>query len=169
VVSRKWFKPLRSQVHSKEGINPKVILMPYKDKEKEKEYQKRYRDSNKEARKKWENQNRYRTNAYSKNRYYKRKELGLCQICCKKPLDATSILCLECKRYMSKAWGKHYRRNIIKYQEKNFKMRKIYKEMGKCINCSKELNPDCDNGRVTCLNCREGIHRERIIYGNAIV
>ena len=95
------------------------------------------------------------------------KELGLCGQC-NKPKHKWLSLCLEHHRRHLKANVEYLKRHPNRTRERGAKKRKLCKETGRCPKCYGTLRPDMDNGRVQCLNCREGIHTPRRQHGNII-
>ena len=131
--------------------------------------------NNKKYMKEWRNNNKEKIAAYQKeymkeyNRQYyqKKKELGLCPRCGKQH-HFRLVRCLECHRDGIKKYHEYVKRHPNRFRERSDRWRKLYKETGRCTSCGHTLNPDMDNGRVKCLNCREEIHTPRRQHGNII-
>ena len=150
------------------AFDKKEYMKEYRKKNKEriKEYRKKNKEKIKEYEKEYHKKNREKKLEYKKKRSEKRKELGLCTICAK-PKHKRLCLCLEHHRYHRKQNNEYRNRYPDRIKAASAKKRKLYKETGRC-SCGRTLNPDMDNGRVRCLNCREGMYTPRRQHGNII-
>ena len=106
------------------------------------------------------------TNAY-KNKH---KELGLCRHC-SDPVYRDSAFCLKHLRAQNKSTARWYAKNNERCRTIMINQREQYKSNGQCTSCSAPLDPDADEDRVTCMNCRSRgeTYNERPIYGTVIV
>ena len=104
------------------------------------------------------------------NKKYKQKhrELGLC-LYCSDPVHEVGQFCLKHTRTRIKN-NKAYRiKHLEKYTASDNLRKQRRRDNGQCTGCSVPLDPDADAGRITCVNCREGTHTERLIHGTVIV
>ena len=91
------------------------------------------------------------------------RELGLCTDC-SEPVYRGYSRCLRHLRSHSK-----WKDGPLIYQPRNREKKKFYRENGCCPMCSAQLDPDADRDLINCVNCRGGIHKERLIHGNPVV
>ena len=72
------------------------------------------------------------------------KLLGLCRECSKK------IYKCDCCEH-------HYNKTLLRIEK--YRTPEHLQELNRCSCCISKLNPDCDQGYTTCINCREGIRK----------
>ena len=151
------------------AFNNKKYMKEYYEKNKEelREYHKEYYKKNKEELREYQKKNKDRRNKQAVERQKNHKKLGLC-IICNKPKHKRLVMCLAHQRYYLGKRNEYNIKHSNRIREKNVRARKLYKETGRCTSCGHTLNPDMDNGRVQCLNCREEIHTPRRQHGNII-
>jgi len=107
------------------------------------------------------------------NSKYKQKhrELGLCENC-SAPVYRDRILCLKHIRSKNKSSKQYYVNNTQKASIALERTRTMYRDNNKCVSCSAPLDPDIDDGKICCMNCRWHRHvtlNERLIHGTVIV
>ena len=103
------------------------------------------------------------------NKYkQKHRELGLC-LDCSEPVYRFGQWCLKHTRSHMKSMKAGRIRHYEKYMARDKLKKQRYRDNGRCTTCSVSLDPDADAGFITCVNCRGGIHTERLIHGTAIV
>ena len=106
------------------------------------------------------------SNAYKQ----KHKELGLCRHC-SEVVYRDSAFCLKHLRGQNKSTARWYAKNNKRYSIIVKNQREKYRANHQCPSCSAPLDPDADEGRVACMNCRSKgqTYNERAIYGKVIV
>ena len=131
--------------------------MPYKDKEKKKEYNRRYRIAHREKIDAWNKQYHQERRVYFNNlqniRMRNRKKDGICQDC-KQLRSANSVYCLfhliQARR--SKKRSLRNERNREKANERSRVRYYKLKEANKCVECGMPLNEESRRG-IRCINC----------------
>ena len=94
------------------------------------------------------------------NQYKKRhREQGLCTDC-SNPVMPGCIRCVECLCGNAKAKKIETIENREKLNYRVAKRRAMFRKSGRCTKCGAVLDPDIDEGFITCQNCREGIFYE---------
>jgi NADH pyrophosphatase NudC (nudix superfamily) len=76
------------------------------------------------------------------------KRQGLCTDCFR-PARVGKTRCLIHTQRLYK-WNRTEKAKIIQQQKKKYR-----RENGYCLICGKKLDPDADEGKLTCINCRE--------------
>jgi len=77
----------------------------------------------------------------------------ICPKCNKRPIERNRKKCTICLTREATN-SKNYRIRKPDYILSMQKVRERYKDEGRCISCGNYLNPDCDYGRISCVNCR---------------
>ena len=94
-----------------------------------------------------------RNRAYSKKRYHKLRDAGLCTRCGKKEVTIHRQ-CPACMRLQAARIRSHYQRNKAIYLERGRARQKKNKEEGRCSHCS---TPLIEGEGVKCSNCLENL------------
>lgn len=104
------------------------------------------------------------------DRAYKQRhrDLGLCLYCPRLVYRGRSA-CLKHLRINAIRDARYHRENTVKVSIKNRRFRALYKATGRCRECSALLDPDADDGNVTCSNCLGGTVTKRLVHGYTIV